>query len=163
MQSVVINPAQWPPLDRPPPTNTSQVAQWVAELDLSHIPTFPPTAPGGCQNTTYNQQAVTDAAMRGWWTCGGFTRATDITYCPNTNTWGLSYDDGPAPYTPKLLDFLDAAGLKTTIFTVGSRAISRPDILQYEYLDGHQIAVHTWSHFPLTSSCFLPVLRLCAR
>jgi peptidoglycan/xylan/chitin deacetylase (PgdA/CDA1 family) len=63
-----------------------------------------------------------------------------------------SYDDGPSPYTPSLLNYMSAANLKSTFFVVGSRVISRPDMVQYEYLEGHQLAVHTWSHFPLTSA-----------
>ncbi len=39
----------------------------------------------------------------------------------------------------------------TTFFVVGSRVISRPQMLQSEYMAGHQIAVHTWSHPPLTT------------
>lgn len=34
---------------------------------------------------------------------------------------------------------------------VGSRAISRPQILQAEYMGGHQLSVHTWSHPTLTT------------
>ena len=32
-------------------------------------------------------------------------RSTDITVCPDKLDWGLSYDDGPSPYTPLLLDY----------------------------------------------------------
>jgi peptidoglycan/xylan/chitin deacetylase (PgdA/CDA1 family) len=86
--------------------------------------------------------------------------STDITTCPDKLTWGLTYDDGPSLYTPDLLDFLNDKNLKTTFFVVGSRAISFPGlrnsfdsqgllltavlaILQAEYMQGHQIAVHT--------------------
>jgi len=62
----------------------------------------------------------------------------------------LTYDDGPAFYTTQLLDYLDMVNLKSTFFVVGSRAISFPAILQSEHLRGHHIAVHTWSHHPLT-------------
>jgi peptidoglycan/xylan/chitin deacetylase (PgdA/CDA1 family) len=65
--------------------------------------------------------------------------------------WGLTYDDGPAFYTPNLLQYLDQVNLKSTFFVVGSRAISFPDTLQLEYMGGHQIAVHTWSHPYLTT------------
>ncbi|KAG8824405.1 chitin deacetylase, partial [Serendipita sp. 399] len=41
--------------------------------------------------------------------------------------------------------------LHTTFFVVGSRAISRQDILQAEYMQGHQLSVHTWSHPALTT------------
>lgn len=39
----------------------------------------------------------------------------------------------------------------TTFFVVGSRVISRPAMLQSEYMAGHQISVHTWSHPYLTT------------
>jgi hypothetical protein len=43
--------------------------------------------------------AATDAQARGWWTCGHWTRDTDITVCPNKFDWGVSFDDGPGPYS----------------------------------------------------------------
>jgi len=46
---------------------------------------------------------------------------------------------------------LDANSLKSTFFIVGSRAISRPDILQAEFMQGHQLSIHTWSHPYLTT------------
>jgi peptidoglycan/xylan/chitin deacetylase (PgdA/CDA1 family) len=50
-----------------------------------------------------------------------------------------------------LLSFLNEKQLKSTFFIVGSRAISRPDILAAEYMQGHQLSVHTWSHTALTT------------
>ena len=75
----------------------------------------------------------------------------DITQCPDKNSWGLTYDDGPGYYTPNLLQYLDEKQLKSTFFVVGSRAIQFPSTLQAEFLGQHQIAVHTWSHQPLTT------------
>ena len=66
-------------------------------------------------------------------------------------TWGVSFDDGPSPYTPLLLDYLNSVDITTTFFIVGSRAISRPEILLSEYMAGHQLSVHTWSHPYLTT------------
>lgn len=77
-------------------------------------------------------------------------RETDITECPDKMTWGLSYDDGPSPYTPLLLDYLDEKNITSTFFLVGSRVISRPQMVQSEYMAGHQLSVHTWSHPYLT-------------
>ena len=71
--------------------------------------------------------------------------------CPETLSWGLTYDDGPAFYTPNLLQFLDANGLKSTFFVVGSRCAEFPATLQAEYMAGHQLAVHTWSHPYMTT------------
>jgi hypothetical protein len=46
---------------------------------------------------------------------------------------------------------LTQINLHSTFFIVGSRAISRQDILQAEYMLGHQLSVHTWSHPSLTT------------
>lgn len=59
----------------------------------------------------------------------------------------MSFDDGPSEDTPRLLQYLKNNGdLKSTFFIVGSRALSRPEILQQTYMTGHEISVHTWSH-----------------
>jgi peptidoglycan/xylan/chitin deacetylase (PgdA/CDA1 family) len=138
-------------LDVIPPIDSPEVKQWIAEVQASgiQIPGFSPTvAAGGC--TGDNAAAAADTA-RCWWTCGGCVRDTDVTTCPTKMQWGLTYDDGPAFYTPNLLQYLDEQQLKATMFVVGSRAISYPHLLQAEYMAGHQIAVHTWSHHYLTS------------
>lgn len=62
-----------------------------------------------------------------------------------------SFDDGPSPDTPRLLSYLAEHNLRTTFFVVGSRAISRQEMIQAEYMAGHQLSVHTWSHRPLTT------------
>jgi peptidoglycan/xylan/chitin deacetylase (PgdA/CDA1 family) len=46
---------------------------------------------------------------------------------------------------------LDEQQLSATFFVVGSRGVQFPHTLQEEYMKGHQIAVHTWSHPPLTT------------
>jgi peptidoglycan/xylan/chitin deacetylase (PgdA/CDA1 family) len=95
--------------------------------------------------------AAANASARGWWTCGGYTRATDIVACPDKYTWGVSFDDGPSPYTQKLLGFLSQQKINATFFVVGSRVIERPNVLLEEYMSGHEISVHTWSHRHLTA------------
>ncbi|KZT53815.1 carbohydrate esterase family 4 protein [Calocera cornea HHB12733] len=142
-----IDVSQFPALDKVPPTDTNQVATWMQELDGYYIPDFSPTLPGGCPNNT----GIIGNETRCWWTCGHCTRETDITSCPDKMTWGLSYDDGPSPWTPALLNYMHQENLKSTFFIVGSRAISRPQILQDEYMLGHQLCVHTWSHPYLTT------------
>lgn len=151
LPAVVINPADWPALDLTPPTDSPQVQEWMAAIDWSTVPNIPVTGLGGCQNTTYNAQSIADAAANGWWTCGGHTRSSDVVACPQKMTWGVSFDDGPSPDTPRLLDYLVEKDLKSTFFVVGSRAISRPEMLQYEYMAGNQISVHTWAHPYLTT------------
>lgn len=136
--------SNYPALDQIPPTDSVQVKQWMSQIDFSKVPNYNVTD-GTCAGSP---SAINDG--RCWWTCGGCTRATDITQCPDKNTWGLSYDDGPSPYTPLLLDYLDSKNTTTTFFLVGSRVISRPEMVQSEYMAGHQLSVHTWSHPYLT-------------
>ncbi|KAF8552420.1 hypothetical protein OG21DRAFT_128302 [Imleria badia] len=157
--------SQWPPQDQIAPTSMfasstinpvdlffptlagSEVAQWMTELNGFDVPDIPPTNDGTCAG---DPAAAAEAASRGWWTCGGFTRDTDITACPNKMTWGVSFDDGPAPYSQELLDYLSSKSLLATFFVIGSRVVERPQVLIEEYMTGHEIAVHTWSHRPLT-------------
>ncbi|CAE6340550.1 unnamed protein product [Rhizoctonia solani] len=146
--------SSYPALDQIPALNSPEVQQWIKEVQNSGvaIPGYSPTQPGGCGDPA-NAAALANASASGtcWWTCGGCSRDTDITTCPDQKTWGLSYDDGPSPYTPNLLQYLDQQNLKSTFFIVGSRAISRPQILQTQYMSGHQLSVHTWSHPSLTT------------
>lgn len=139
---------QWPAQDVVAPTNSTQVATWMKELEGTDIPDLEPTQDGDCST---DPEFAKDAQSRGWWTCGGWTAATDIVACPDKFTWGVSFDDGPSPYTQNLLNYLDEKDLRATFFAVGSRVIERPNVLIEEYMKGHEIAVHTWSHHPLTS------------
>ncbi|KAF9653920.1 hypothetical protein BDM02DRAFT_3216331 [Thelephora ganbajun] len=148
LSSIVAS--KYPKLDTIPPIDSPEVQQWIAEVQASgiQIPSFSPTVAGGCPT---NPQAATDPS-RCWWTCGGCVRDTDISSCPTKDTWGLTYDDGPAYYTPNLLNYLDEHSLKSTFFVIGSRAASLPALLQSEYMAEHHISVHTWSHAaPLTT------------
>ncbi|TRM65485.1 carbohydrate esterase family 4 protein [Schizophyllum amplum] len=143
----VFQQGEWPAQDVVPPTDTDEVKQWLKELDGFTIPDIS-TTDGTCAGSP---DAVADAEARGWWTCGGYTRATDITACDEKMHWGVSFDDGPAMYTGQVLKYLDENSLQATFFVVGSRVIERPGILLEEYMGGHDISVHTWSHRPLTS------------
>lgn len=50
-----------------------------------------------------------------------------------------SFDDGPAPYTPNLTNYLEEQGLTVTFFEVGSRVISRPTYSQHQHMKGNQV------------------------
>lgn len=145
----LLVPTNYPAWDKPPPTDSPEVQQWKDDVANSGItiPDLEPTTPGGCPA---NPSIASDPA-RCWWTCTGCTREQDITDCPNPMQWGLTYDDGPGFYTSNLLQYLDEQKLKSTFFVVGSRAVQFPRILQAQFMGEHQIAVHTWSHTPLTT------------
>lgn len=59
----------------------------------------------------------------------------------------LTFDDGPSKsVTPLILDLLKQENIKATFFVLGARAKSNPEILKREYLEGHYIANHGYSH-----------------
>ena len=78
------------------------------------------------------------------------TRNVEVTAAPRPATqWPpdktvyLTFDDGPGPYTERLLDILDQYGVKATFFVVDS---------EYRYLfkeivdRGHSIGIHSVTH-----------------
>ncbi|PPQ91479.1 hypothetical protein CVT25_013736 [Psilocybe cyanescens] len=143
-------PGSWPPTDRIPDTNSKEVKAWMKELDGFNIPDLAPTVDGSCGG---DPAAAADAAKRGWWTCGGHTRSTDIVACPDKYTWGVRHVSlMKSPVIRYILNYLDQKNITATFFVVGSRVVQHPAVLIEEYMSGHEISVHTWSHSkPLTS------------
>jgi peptidoglycan/xylan/chitin deacetylase (PgdA/CDA1 family) len=63
----------------------------------------------------------------------------------------LTFDDGPNPvYTPQVLAVLQAYNIKATFFDVGYLVKEYPNIVRQEFLQGHSIGNHSWSHPELT-------------
>jgi peptidoglycan/xylan/chitin deacetylase (PgdA/CDA1 family) len=59
----------------------------------------------------------------------------------------LTFDDGPDPEgTPRILDTLDALGLRATFFVLGERARAHPDLLEEIVQRGHQLGTHGDEH-----------------
>ena len=58
----------------------------MQELNGHNIPDIAPTVDGSCGG---DPAAAAEAEQRGWWTCGGWTRPTDIVECPDPLTWGI--------------------------------------------------------------------------
>ncbi len=59
----------------------------------------------------------------------------------------LTIDDGPDPeVTPKVLDLLDAAGVKATFFCIGWRARENPVLCQEIVARGHRVENHGDAH-----------------
>ena len=57
----------------------------------------------------------------------------------------LTFDDGPGPYTQKLLDVLDKYNVKVTFF-VTNQDPDYIDLISAEAEAGHTVAIHTYSH-----------------
>lgn len=61
-------------------------------------------------------------------------------------TVALTFDDGPGPSTPAVLDVLQQNGVPATFFVVGENAAAEPAMLQRIVAAGHALGDHTWSH-----------------
>ncbi|CAG8538783.1 15037_t:CDS:2 [Dentiscutata erythropus] len=147
-----VNADVYPQLDITPDENDPIVQQWMKQYDFSNIPNLP-CSNGGVVNheqPTCGGNTTIDP-NQGSWTCQKYVAPDDIQACPLTGNWGVTYDDGPSPATPALLNTLEELDLHATFFVIGSRAICNPEILLDAYKRGHHIAVHTWSHPALTS------------
>ncbi|KAG0004206.1 chitin deacetylase [Entomortierella chlamydospora] len=136
----------YPALDCVPFVQDPQVQTWLKLVDFSKTPVYSQSTDGACPT---NLTSIPQDQC--WWTCQKCDAPTDITSCPKSGAWGLTYDDGPSPDSPRLYDYLKAHNQKATLFIVGSRAISNPATLKRAYDEGHQIAIHTWSHHAMTS------------
>jgi peptidoglycan/xylan/chitin deacetylase (PgdA/CDA1 family) len=59
----------------------------------------------------------------------------------------LTFDDGPnEPATSRILDILDAKGVKATFFVVGENAEAYPDTVRREVADGQAVGNHSYHH-----------------
>jgi peptidoglycan/xylan/chitin deacetylase (PgdA/CDA1 family) len=58
----------------------------------------------------------------------------------------LSFDDGPAQWTPAILDLLAAAGARATFFVLGQSIDGNEDVLRRIPAEGHELGNHGYSH-----------------
>ena len=81
-----------------------------------------------------------------------FTISAGPSYTHGRNGYvGLTFDDGPYPATTTaLLDALDAAGLRATMFNTGRNAAGDPGLARAQVDAGMWIANHSWSHPHMT-------------
>lgn len=71
--------------------------------------------------------------------------------CRKAKCVALTFDGGPSPTTPGLLDILKQHHLHATFFVQGRGHIAKyPEILRRIADEGHEIGNHTWTHERLT-------------
>jgi peptidoglycan/xylan/chitin deacetylase (PgdA/CDA1 family) len=66
--------------------------------------------------------------------------------CFTTPCVALTFDDGPGPYTPQILDILEQFEARATFYVVGQQISSWPNMLPLIADAGHDIGNHTMSH-----------------
>ena len=58
----------------------------------------------------------------------------------------LTFDDGPGPSTPDVLDALAREGVRATFFVLGRQAERHPETVRRIAAEGHQVANHGYDH-----------------
>lgn len=71
--------------------------------------------------------------------------------CAVAKCLALTFDDGPGPDTPRLLQILADKDVKATFFMVGSNVSRYPSTVKAIADAGHELANHTWNHPNLTT------------
>ena len=62
----------------------------------------------------------------------------------------LTFDDGPGPYTERLLNAMKKRGVKATFFLLGNRIDKYPDLVKRMEKEGHAVGNHSYDHPNLT-------------
>jgi len=58
----------------------------------------------------------------------------------------LTFDDGPSPYTPRVLSVLERARVHATFFEIGRQVAGYASFPRRALADGDMVGDHTWSH-----------------
>ena len=76
--------------------------------------------------------------------------ATDVD-CAVVKCIALTFDDGPSPYTDRLLQILQAADAKATFFEIGNKVAANPEGAKRVVEAGMELGSHTWEHPNMTA------------
>ncbi len=78
---------------------------------------------------------------------GGVTYPTvDVSALAGKKLIALTFDDGPGPYTGRLLDALKARGARATFFVLGSKVNSNASLIKRMDDEGHVVGNHSLNH-----------------
>ncbi|SDC11755.1 Peptidoglycan/xylan/chitin deacetylase, PgdA/CDA1 family, partial [Raineyella antarctica] len=78
--------------------------------------------------------------------------------CSRLKCVALTFDDGPGPYTSRLLDTLDAQNVQSTFFVVGQNVGNYPSTEQRAFRNGNEVMNHSWSHPDLTTLSYSSIV-----
>ena len=71
--------------------------------------------------------------------------------CATDKCVAFTFDDGPTPYTDRLLTVLRDADAKATFFLIGNKVAANPDGAKRIAEAGMEIGNHTWEHPNMTT------------
>ncbi|OBK23561.1 polysaccharide deacetylase family protein [Mycobacterium asiaticum] len=81
---------------------------------------------------------------------GHVTRADSLN-CSMVKCVALTFDDGPSPYTDRLLQILKANDAKSTFFLIGNKVAANPAGARRIAEAGMEVGSHTWEHPNMTT------------
>jgi len=71
--------------------------------------------------------------------------------CTKYKCVALTFDDGPSPFTDRLLQVLRDQGAKATFFLIGNKVAADPDAARRIAAAGMEVGSHTWEHPNMTT------------
>ena len=71
--------------------------------------------------------------------------------CATDKCVAFTFDDGPTPFTDRLIDVLRDAGAQATFFMIGNKVAANPDGARRVAEAGMEIGNHTWEHPNMTT------------
>ena len=71
--------------------------------------------------------------------------------CSVVKCIALTFDDGPSPYTDRLLQILEAHDAKATFFEIGNKVAANPEGAKRVVEAGMELGSHTWEHPNMTA------------
>jgi peptidoglycan/xylan/chitin deacetylase (PgdA/CDA1 family) len=71
--------------------------------------------------------------------------------CAAVKCVALTFDDGPGPYTDRLLQILEDDNAKATFFLIGNKVAANPEGAKRIADAGMEIGSHTWEHPNMTT------------
>jgi peptidoglycan/xylan/chitin deacetylase (PgdA/CDA1 family) len=80
-----------------------------------------------------------------------FAAADDVIDCSKVKCVALTFDDGPTPFTDRLLGILTANNAKATFFEIGNKVAANPAGAKRVVDAGMEIGNHTWEHPNMTT------------
>lgn len=85
----------------------------------------------------------------GSWT--GHVAKADEVDCAQYKCIALTFDDGPSPYTDRLLQVLKDNDAKATFFEIGNKVAANPEGAKRVVEAGMELGQHTWEHPNMTT------------
>ncbi|OBI87199.1 polysaccharide deacetylase family protein [Mycobacterium asiaticum] len=81
---------------------------------------------------------------------GHVTRADNLN-CSMVKCVALTFDDGPSPYTDRLLQILKGNDARATFFLIGNKVAANPAGARRIAEAGMEVGSHTWEHPNMTT------------